>query len=116
VTGNIFSAPLAIYLARLAMIDDQIKEGELHLLRLAPLAWVRAERETRFENVPTEFGPVTLKVRLSRDGRTLKAGFVGRFRQSPRRVLLHVPPVAGLRRVEVNGKAMSAGRGAIVVK
>ena len=31
----------SVLLARLAVIDDQIAEGELHLLRLMPLAWLK---------------------------------------------------------------------------
>jgi hypothetical protein len=40
---------LAFYYARLAVIDDEIAEGELHLLRLCPQAWITSEQETAFE-------------------------------------------------------------------
>jgi len=108
ITGTLFAAPLPIYLARLAMVDDQIKEGELHLLRLVPRAWLQAKQETKFENLPTEFGPVSLKVRLSRDGKTLTVTFKPEFRQAPARIVLHVPPVPDVRQVIVNGKKLSA--------
>ena len=57
VSGTLFSVPLPIELARLSVIDDQLEPDRLHLLRLVPLAWLRADRPTRFERIPTEFGP-----------------------------------------------------------
>jgi hypothetical protein len=105
ITGNVFSAPLAIYLARLAVIDDQLHDDELHLLHLVPLAWVRSDAEARFEHMPTIFGPVTLAFRLSRDGRVLNVTFRASFREQPRRVVLHIPPLEqSLTQVRVNGK------------
>jgi hypothetical protein len=38
ITGLTCTAALGVWLARLAMIDDQIAPDELHLLRLVPLA------------------------------------------------------------------------------
>jgi hypothetical protein len=104
VTGNVFSACLAIFLARLAVIDDQIDEGVLHLLRLMPLAWLEAGKEARFEKMPTEFGPVTLKTRVSKDGRTLDVNYTAKFHDRPALIVLHVPPIPGLKTVKVNGK------------
>ncbi|MBN1346759.1 MAG: hypothetical protein JXQ73_28975 [Phycisphaerae bacterium] len=106
ITGNVFSAPLGVYLARLAMVDDQIAEDELHLLRVMPLAWLRADRQTRFENIPTEFGPVTVRARLGADRATLAVSFASTFRIEPRRVVLHVPPYPGLAKIEWNGAAL----------
>jgi len=105
VTGNIFWLPV-VYLARLAVIDDQIAEDELHLLRLCPLAWLRTDRAAKFENMPTEFGPVTLRAKLDPTGAEMQVAFSGRFRQRPGRVVLHVPPVSGLKRVTLNGRAL----------
>lgn len=92
--------------ARLAVIDDQIAPGQLHLLRLVPSAWIDRKRETVFENMPTEHGPVSLRWRLSRDGGTLAVKFEPRFRdgESPSRVILHVPKLVGLKTVTLNGK------------
>ena len=95
---------LPIYLARLAVVDDQIKQDELHLLRMMPLAWLRTGRESRFENIPTEFGPVSLRAGLSRDGRELQVTFSSEFRIVLKRVVVHVPPVNGLRKISVNGR------------
>ena len=92
------------YLARLAVIDDQVVDDELHLLRLAPLAWLRTDRESRFEDIPTHFGPVTLAAKLARGGKELQVSYDAKFRTTPKRVVLHVPPVEGLAALTVNGE------------
>jgi len=107
ITGNLFATPLAIYLARLAMIDDQLAENELHLLRLMPLAWLQSGQATTFDQIPTEYGPVSLRTRL--DGEVLDVEMHAAFRVTPR-VWLHIPPLPGLREVRVNGKSMPAVR------
>lgn len=104
ITGNVFAAPLAVYLTRLAVIDDQVEPDALHLLRIMPLAWLRPDRESRFEKMPTEFGPVTVRARLSADGRTLEVTYKASFRRHPKSAVLHVPPVPGLKVVKINGK------------
>jgi len=103
-------APLALALtvARLAVIDDQIVEGELHLLRLVPKAWLKRDQETRFEKVPTEFGPVTLRVKMDEAGERVLLGYDPSFRSPPRRVVLHVPPLEGLSEIVVNGHVFKA--------
>ncbi|MFN2224159.1 MAG: hypothetical protein ACK2UH_16505, partial [Candidatus Promineifilaceae bacterium] len=40
VSGITVTAAFAVYLARLAVVDDELADNELHLLRLTPLAWV----------------------------------------------------------------------------
>ena len=105
VTGNVFSAAPAAYLARLAVIDDLLKpDEELHLLRLCPLAWLKEEEQTRFVNMPTTFGPLTLMFQLVENGTSLEISFVPRFRHKPKQVALHVPPKAGLSKVILNGQ------------
>jgi hypothetical protein len=99
ITGNVFAAPLAVYLARLAVIDDQLAPEELHLLRLMPLAWL----------TPL-YGPVTVETKLSQDGQTLDVTYDPAFRVSPRKVWLHLPPVEGLEAVRVNGKELPFGK------
>ncbi|HLA40075.1 MAG TPA: hypothetical protein VJ417_08765 [Candidatus Glassbacteria bacterium] len=106
--GNVFASPLLADLVRLAVIDDRIAQGELHLLRLTPLAWLREGFETVFENMPTEFGPLTLAFQSTEQGRLLKVKFEPRYRSRPERVMLHLPPLPGLERVEVNGKEFKA--------
>ena len=109
--GNVFSAPLRPILVRLAVIDDEVEDGSLHLLRLAPQAWFRPEFETRFDNMPTLFGPLSLRFGLSGDSRTLNVSFEPRWRDRPQFVFLTVPPLEGLEKVVLNGRAMRARPG-----
>ncbi len=102
ITGNVFAAPLAIWMARLAMIDDEIEEEAVHLLRLMPHAWLRPGDRTEFSHMPTEYGPVTLRTEVSPCGTELQVDFVPRFRGKAPAVMLHVPEgIAGL---AVNGE------------
>jgi hypothetical protein len=94
---------LMFYCMKLAVIDDQLNHDELHLLRLVPLAWVKSDYQTRFENMPTEFGPVDLKFKLAPDGKRLLVDFAGRWRTKPSKIILHIPPVPGLTAAVVNG-------------
>lgn len=104
VYGHMIVTALAFWLARLAVIDDEIANGELHLLRLCPLAWVSRNEETVFEQMPTIYGAVNLRFKPSIDGRTLNVSFHGKWRERPRKVVLHVPPISGLSIITVNGQ------------
>jgi len=97
----------SVLLARLAVIDDQVADGELHLLRLMPLAWLQQGKPATFERMPTEFGPVTLRVEPAGGGKELSVAFVPQFRTAPSRVVLHVPPLRGLERIRLNGRALA---------
>ena len=107
---------LGFYLARLAVIDEQIEPGALHLLRFCPLAWLKTDRPARFLRMPTEFGPVDLTLQLSADGKTLDIAFSGEWRDRPAGIVLHVPPVPGLKRVRVNGRRYPASRKEIYIE
>lgn len=109
------SFTLAMDLLRRAMVDDQLVEGELHLLRLAPRAWL-CERETVFNNLPTEFGPVDLSARLVDGGAELDVRFNPRFRTPPRGIVLHIPPVQGLARIVVNGRPVEWDTAAPIIE
>lgn len=102
---------LPVYLARLAVLDDQIEENALHLLRVMPLAWLRSDRESIFENLSTEFGPVTLRAGLDPTGTELRLTWQPKFRINPDRVVLHIPPVPGLKSLVINGKKSSVTSG-----
>jgi hypothetical protein len=104
--GTVFVAPLMTWCARQSVIDDQLAPRDLHLLRLVPLAWVSSGQETAFENMPTEYGPIDLTWRLSKDGTRLDLKFSPHWRVKPDRIILHVPPVVGLSGIAVNGRAM----------
>ena len=103
ISGNVFAASLAIYLTRLAVIDDQLQTDELHLLRLVPLAWLPPGKRAVFHQVPTEHGPVSIETQLSSDGRTLEVRYRAQLRNKPPQVFLHIPPIPGLQLVKVNG-------------
>ncbi|HZM04028.1 MAG TPA: hypothetical protein VFC44_13535 [Candidatus Saccharimonadales bacterium] len=113
--GNVFVAPLMTWSLRQAVIDDQLAEGELHLLRLVPQSWISAREETVFANMPTEYGPVTLRFKKSKDGRTLEVFFAGAWRDKPKKIILHMPPVVGLTKIKINGKSHPA-KSEIVLK
>jgi hypothetical protein len=114
ITGNVFASSLAIYLARLAVIDDQLRPDELHLLRLMPLAWLPPAKTAIFGQVPTEHGPVTVETRLSSDGGTLEVVCQSEWRGRPPQVWLHIPPVQGLKLVKLNGSRVWSGGARVV--
>ena len=66
--GTVFVAPLMTWCLRQSVIDDQYAPGDLHLLRLVPLAWVSSEQETAFENMPTSTAPATSRGGSRRTG------------------------------------------------
>jgi hypothetical protein len=110
ITGNVFAASLAVYLARLSVVDDQLRPDELHLLRLMPLAWLAPGKRAVFQQIPTERGPLTVETRLSSNGRTLEVVYRPQLRAPFAKVWLHIPPIPGLRVVKVNGKTAWSGR------
>ncbi len=111
IQGSLFATPLATYLARLAVIDDQIarEKNELHLLRLCPLAWVSSKKATVFQNMPTEYGIVNLRFEKSADGNTLKVQFDGNWYGTPPQIILHPVPDKEIDEIVLNGKRYSQG-------
>lgn len=89
---------------RNSVVDDQIRDGELHLLRMCPVAWLRSDRESRFLNMPTVYGPMSLTAKLDKQGKTLQVTYSERFHAKPSKVALHIPPVKGLKSIVINGK------------
>lgn len=111
--GDLGTPPLVTWCMRQSVIDDQLKDGEIHLLRLCPLAWIKNDEETVFDNMPTMNGPVDLRFKLSDDEKSLVVTFKPRWRIAPKKVVLHVPPVKGLTSVVVNGTRHRATAGEI---
>jgi len=99
-----------IWLLRLTVVDDEIRDDELHLLRLMPLAWLRKGQEAVFEKMPTIYGPVSLIAKLTKNGKSLHVKFDPRFRTPPKKVVLHHPPLSGLAKIKVNGKTVEMSR------
>ena len=112
--GNVFTNPVLVDLVRFSVIDDVIAEHELHLLRLVPKAWLRTDHLTRFENMATQFGPLTIRFRLTEEGKSLELAYEPRFRHPPKKTVLHVPPIPTLSRVVVNGKVVDAAPGTVL--
>jgi hypothetical protein len=99
---------LMFHAMRRAVIDDEIAPGELHLLRLVPSAWLAANHPTRFEKMPTLFGPVNLRFQPSADNKELNVSFTADWNKKPTRIVLHAPPMEELKTVRVNGVAHPA--------
>ncbi len=114
-SGLVAVNPLMIDLARLAVIDDQIAENELHLLRLAPQAWLKTDYLTRFEKIVTEFGPVSLHFKLDENGQTLDVTWSPAFHHTPDKVVLHIPPVEGLNQIRINGQSRETHPGSTLM-
>jgi len=103
-------AGIPFWLARLSVIDDQWKPNELHLLRLMPLAWCREKEPACFEQMPTEFGPITLTVKWISRRKRLDVSVRPRFRHPPARVVLHLPPLPSPFTVWLNGHPLKTGK------
>ncbi|GII85159.1 hypothetical protein Ssi03_31490 [Sphaerisporangium siamense] len=108
--GNLFSHPIITWSLVHAVIDDSLVADQLRLLRLCPLEWLSSEKETRFEKVPTKFGPVTLRMKLDQRRDTLKVDFQGDWHHEPKRVAVDTPPLPDLKWITVNGRKHRAGR------
>ncbi len=87
-------------LIRLAVVDDNLSETDLNLLRLCPMAWLSTDQDTVFDKMATVYGPVSLKFR--RTGTTqLTLTWTAAWRSKPGRLLVHAPP--GFTSLVVNG-------------
>ncbi len=115
IQGTMFATPLAFTMMRLAVIDDEIENDALHLLRICPHAWISADQETIFSNMPTEYGTVDLRFILSKNGKSLHVSFEGKWRDKPSRVIVHTPPFPGLENISINGKRYPAGSREIIL-
>ncbi len=105
--GTVFVAPLMTWCVRQSVVDDEQADGELHLLRLVPLAWLSTKEDTVFENMPTIYGPVDLRFRMSEGpDAALQVLFKGHWRGKAPKVVLHRPPLEKLAGITVNGKSM----------
>jgi hypothetical protein len=62
---------------------------ELHLLKAVPDWWLEEGREIRLERVPTHFGEMAMTVRGTARG--VRVELTRPARQSPARILLHLP-------------------------
>lgn len=103
------------YLARCAVIEE--KDDELHLLRMIPMSWLSDKMETVFAEIPTYFGPVTLKIKtdVKKNGTELHILYTPPSRNPPAATILHIPPIQQLKKVILNGKKVAGGAGTKIV-
>lgn len=73
--------------------------------------WLRGDHLTRFEKIPTIFGPVSVRFQLSDDGKTLNVQYCPDFQHAPSKVVVHVPPLAQIEEVNINGHGRVATAG-----
>lgn len=63
---------------------------ELHLMEGLPAEWTKAGMVTRVKEVATEFGPVSMELRVSEDGLKARLVFSGARRNPAKRIVLHL--------------------------
>lgn len=70
---------------------------ELHLLEGIPTSWTKPGMEISLNDVLTEFGPLTFKLKVSEDGTTatLDMNLNTANRRPPQKVILHLDGIAG---------------------
>ncbi|WP_152366005.1 hypothetical protein [Microlunatus speluncae] len=107
--GQLSSSGLIVWHLLKAVIDAELVDGQLHLLRLCPLSWLSADEQTVFDQIPTEHGRVDLRFRLADGGARLDVEFEGHWHGAAPEVLLHLPPLDGLKTVRINGADRPAG-------
>ena len=87
---------------------------ELHLLEGLPTTWTRAGAVTRLTEIPTSFGPTSLRVEMGSDGQTAKLTCEPPQREPVARLVIHAErfhrPVA---RITLNGNPLSNSTSAI---
>ena len=70
------------------------RENDLHLLEGMPAKWAQPGAVNRLQNMPTEFGPMSLELRVSDDGRTARLHVDPPSRARPNHIYLHLGPWA----------------------
>lgn len=109
--GNLFSHPIITWSLIHSVIDDSLVPNQLQLLRLCPLEWLLDKKQTRFEKIPTKFGPVTLRFKVEGEhDDTLNVEYSGAWHHKPGRVVIETPPLPGLKWIVANGRRYRAGR------
>lgn len=63
--------------------------NELHLFEGMPRRWMQPGAETRLSNVPTSFGPMSLDLKVSADGRSAILELSPPRREPPARIVVH---------------------------
>lgn len=73
------------------------RNNDLHLFEGIPLSWTKPGMEIKLDDVLTDFGPLTLKLKISDDGKwaTLEMNLNTNNRRPPQRTILHLDGIAG---------------------
>jgi hypothetical protein len=79
----------AFYVTTLRNMLVREEGRDLHLLSAVPSAWLEPGKGIRFENVPTRFGKISLKVEAQKDAFVLCFTRPDGF--DPERVIIHLP-------------------------
>jgi len=69
--------------------------SELHLFEAMPASWARPGAVTRMRDIATEFGPVSLEFRVSKDGAGGVLKVTPPQRTPPARIVLHLDNWSG---------------------
>ena len=78
---------------------------ELHLLEGLPRAWAKAGAKNHLHDIPTIFGPVSLALRISDDGRTARLDITPPRREPPAKLEVHLEQFGReIESMSVNGK------------
>ena len=64
--------------------------NDLHLFEGLPAVWAKPGGVNRLKNMPTEFGPTSLELRISEDGRTARLRVDPPTRTQPEHIFLHL--------------------------
>lgn len=103
---------LPLLATRQALIQES--GDELHLLRMAPLAFFRGEG-FGWEQATTEFGPLSISGRWDETQRSLTLDYKAPVRRRPARTFLHLPPFSDVAVVTLNGRVLSEKRGMVAL-
>ena len=80
---------------------------ELHLLEGMPRAWAKPGAKNRLKDIPTVFGPVSLALRVSDDGRKATLDMTPPRREPAKRLVVHLESFGReIESASVNGKRL----------
>jgi hypothetical protein len=68
---------------------------ELHVFEGLPAAWVRPGAVTRLEDIVTEFGPMSLELRVDKEGKSAHLRLTPPGRTRPEKIVLHLDGWSG---------------------
>lgn len=96
---------------RLARHSLALERGsELHLLEGLPQSWLKPGAVSELDNAPTSFGPLSMRLQVSKDGKSARLRVLPPKRREPSAITLHLgawaarpgtQPLAAGRRVEL---------------